>query len=263
MGIFGDLVKGAMGGFNTIPDAPPAPNVNTSSTLKRLASANAGALPEFENIAGDVNTFNVGQRGQMVRSAIPSFDAITGAESGVLNDWLAGRLSPSLVSQVRRNAASRAFEGGYGGTGFADNLEARDLGLSSLDLQGRGAQLAPGYLNTIAGITLPQQVSPSAFFLSPAQQLNTDQFNEEARYGRDWLQNQLDSIPDPYKAAIASDVGGIADVVGTAALTALGGVGGGAIGGAAGATAGSSLGGKIGGSSSGSSLGLDWLDAFI
>jgi hypothetical protein len=150
---------------------------------------------------------------------------------------------------------------------MADNLQARDLGLTSLDLQRQGASALPGYLATVGQLGMPQQYTPQMDFLNPAQQIGAEQWNETNRYGRDWLVNQLKAIPDPEKAAIAGDLGGIADVVGTAALAALGGVGGAAVG--MGAGAGASLGSSIGtaggggGGSGGGMVGGGWLDSLF
>lgn len=214
MGLFGDLVKDAMGGFAKKPKVPLAPNVNPQQAQRDAISGNQLALPELEELAGDVNEFNVGQRRDMLRGSIPGYDKLTAGTSDLLDDWIHGRLSDDTASAIRRHANARAFAGGYGGGGagsMKDFLEARDLGLGSVDLQRMGASAMPGYLGTMAQVALPRQFDPISWLISPEQQIRAQQWNEENRYGRDWLYNQLQAIPDPATAAIAQGVGGMVD----------------------------------------------------
>lgn len=254
MGIFGDLIMQAMGGFPTKPSVPAAPNVNPQAAQSQSITGNQAALPGLEDLASATNQFNMNQRQQLLGQAIPNYRGLTGGASNTLSDWLSGNLSPDVASAVRRNANARSFAGGYGGSGMADALQARDLGLTSLDLQKMGVSALPGYLGTTAQIGMPRQFDPAAGFISPMEQIAASQWNETNRYGRDWLQNQLDSLPDPGQAAIAKDVGGIGDVVGTALLSYLGG----GLGGVGGAAMGAQMGGAGGGGAGGFSLG-PWL----
>lgn len=204
-----------MGGFPSKPDVPSAPNVDPGVAQRAAVSNNQAALPGLEDLASGVNTFNTAQRRSMVDANIPGYENLTGGASGLLSNWLGGQISPDVASQVSRAAGARAYAGGYGGSGMADNLQARDLGLTSLDLQRAGMSALPGYLNTINNIAVPRQFDPTTEFLSPQEQIAASQWNESNRYSRDWLQNQLNSIPDPYTAAISGDLGQMADTVGS------------------------------------------------
>lgn len=215
MGLFSDLIQQAMGTFPKKPNVPAAPNVNPQAAQSQSITGNQAALPGLEDLASATNQFNVGQRQSMLESAVPGYRKLTGGASNTLSDWLSGNLSPDVASAVRRNSNARSFAGGYGGSGMADALQARDLGLTSLDLQKMGVSALPGYLGTTAQIGMPRQFDPAAGFISPMEQIEASQWNESNRYGRDWLQNQLDSLPDPARAAIAKDVGGMADTVGS------------------------------------------------
>lgn len=246
MGLFGDLVKGAMGGFPTVPDAPTAPFVNPEDAQMASIKGNRAALPELEGLGEDVNSFNLQQRAKALDS-VPGFRDVQAGGTDVLTNLLSGKVAPDVASQVGRRANAHAFQGGYQGSGMADFQDARNYGLTSMDLQGRGLAAAPGWLQSLMGTNVPPEFNVQAGFMSPTQTLGAQQWNESNRYQRDWLQNQLESIPDPETAAIAADVGGIADVVGTAALAWAGGALGVAAGGAAGGAIGGQLGGAIGG----------------
>jgi len=216
-GIFGTLIEDAMGGFPTKPNVPAAPNVNPQLAQTQATAGNQAALPGLESLAGATNQFNVGQRQSMLESAIPGYKGLTTGSSDVLSGWLNGQLSPDVASAVRRNANTRSFAGGYGGSGMADNLQARDLGLTSLDLQKMGMSALPGFLGTEAQIGLPKQYDPASGFLSPMEHIAASQWNETNRYGHDWLQNQLNSLPDPATAALAQAMGREVDTLESAA----------------------------------------------
>lgn len=259
MGIFGDLVKKAMGGFATIPDAPPPAHVDPQTAQRDSIRGNQQSLPDLMDLGSDYNAYMTRERRKAL-SAIPNWDRVSGGLADLIDDWSHGRLDQNAASDIWNHANAYALERGFGGGGpggMKQYLTARDLGIGREKLKQLAAQYGPSFLNTLGGFSLPKQFDPISGFISPSQQIEAQQWNENQRYGRDWLQNQLDSIPDPAEAAIASDVGGIADIVGTALLTALGGVGGAAIGGAAGGALGSSLGGQIGGSQGGAQSGLD------
>lgn len=249
MGLFGDLVIGALGGFPSKPDVPATPTINAQTAQATSTAGNKQALPGLEDLASTLNTYNQGQRTKAVNAGIPGYAAITGQGSNVLQSELRGELSPDVAASVRRNANTRAFAGGYAGSGAGGNLTARDLGLTSLDLQQRGQALAPGWLSAVNAIGVAPQVNPATGFISPEQQLSVDQTNANNTFSTQWLRNQLAALPDPQMAAIAKDVGGITDLVAAAALAWAGGGIGGALGGAGGAALGSNLGGQIGGGS--------------
>jgi hypothetical protein len=88
-----------------------------------------------------------------------------------------------------------------------DYLTARDLGLTSLDITGKGQSAAPGWLNSMFNIGVAPQVSPTTGFISPEQQLQQNQSNANMQFGTQWLKNQIDASGDP----IWRDVGGLMD----------------------------------------------------
>lgn len=211
MGLFGDLVTNALGGFPSKPEVPGAPNVNAQVAQGQATAGNQAALPGLEELASATNQFNVGQRQSMLNQAIPGYGGLTGQGSNVLSSWLSGNLSPDVASAVRRNAGSRAFAGGYGGSGMGENLTARDLGLTSTDLQKQGLQQLNPFVATTGQLGMPQQFLPQSQYVTTPEQIGINQWNETNRFGHDWLQNQLNALPDPATAAIARDVGGMVD----------------------------------------------------
>lgn len=254
MGIFGDLVKMGFDSFPKIPDAPDAPYVSPQIAQADSIAGNQAVLPSLQNIGRDINSYNLTERAKALNAGIPDYKRLTGANTSLLEDQLSGKIPDDVAAQVQRRSNSRAYAGGYGGSPAADNLFARDLGLTSMDIQARGQANLPPWLSLMGNLNVPPQFNVEGGFISPGQQIAAQQWNETNRFSQQWLQNQLDSIPDPETAAIANDVAGIADLIGTAALAWAGGAIGGMAGGAAGSTAGSQLGGMMGGGGGGGGM---------
>lgn len=250
MAIFSDLVQLGFDTFPKKPNAPAAPNVNPQAAEQRTAQGNLDTLPTLEEIARGVDTFNLSQRNKALTTAIPGYTNLVAGAGGTLGSWLRGEIPQDVAAQVNRSSAAQALAGGYGGSGMQDTLTARDLGLTSLDLQKAGVSALPSYLGTVGSLAIPKPFDVTSGFLTPGQDIAAEQFNELNRYSQTWLQNQLDALPDPAMAAIAKDVGGIADIAGTALLAWAGGGIGGMIGGAGGASAGAQLGARAGGAGS-------------
>ncbi len=211
--ILSDLITKAMGGYAKKPKVPNAPNVSGQDSQIQASKGNLAALPGLEDLANQTNEFNVGQYQKRMGQLIPGYQGIMGGASDNLTNWLNGVLSPDVASQVRRNANVRAFGGGYAGSGMGDNLQARDLGLTSLDLQQKGLSSLPGFIGA-SQLGAPAQYNPANDFLSTQEQIGLNQWNENSRYSRDWLQNQLNAIPDPATAAIARDTGTLVNPAG-------------------------------------------------
>lgn len=246
MGVFGTLVQGALGGFPTIPDAPAAPFVDPQSAQAASITGNMRALPDLMQLGSSVNQYNLAERAKLLSAGVPGYRAIADAGGEALAAGLRGELTDDLAREVSRRTNAQAFGGGYGGSGFGRALEARDLGRTSYDVQRAALAQAPGWLNTIGNLSVGQPFDVRSGFLSPEQQILASQWNETNRFNRDWLQNQLDSIPDPEQAALAQSVGSMTDLVASAALAwAGGGIGAAGAGGMAGGM-GAAQGGMMG-----------------
>ena len=248
MGLFGNLVKGAMGAFPTIPDFPDPAYADIGESQLKSTSLNKAALPGLQDLGEDVNAYNLAERAKALSAGIPGYDEITRTGSANLASQMRGELPDDVVSQIMRQSNSRAYAGGFGGSGASANMAARDLGLSSLALMQQGQAAAPGWLGAMNALAVPPQFDVQSGFVSPGMVHQATQWNELNRVDAEWMQNIMDSIPDPEKAAIADNLAGMADIGATVALTALGGAAGGAIGAGTsmGAAAGSAYGAQVG-----------------
>lgn len=101
--------------------------------------------------------------------AMPMYEQNMGIANALANEYLRGGIPGDVQGQVMRNAAVQRMQTGlFGQSGLGRNIVPRDLGLTSLDMQARGASLLAqtGQLATqVLQATMP--VSGRDFAVSP------------------------------------------------------------------------------------------------
>jgi hypothetical protein len=74
-------------------------------------------------------------------AAMPGYKANMAKTNEITSNYLVGKIPTDVVDQVFRNSAAKGFATGLYGGGLGRNLVAKDLGLTSLQLQTAGAGL--------------------------------------------------------------------------------------------------------------------------
>lgn len=226
MGTFGlgPLIGEALGAYGDKPKVPKFIPIDTTEAQGQAIAGNIKNLPEAQSLASKVNQFNQDEYNKMIDFALPG-----GREQITSNiaSLLRGELPDDVKSQVERNSAERAIAGGFFGSDFASNLTARDLGLTSLALTQQGLNSAERWLASAKAPTF----NVSSMFISPMQKIGVDVQQREFKFQRDWLKNQIKAMPDPFSAALASDLGSSLNDVFSAAGSYYGAAGGGGGGG--------------------------------
>jgi len=238
-GPVGTVVGGAVGLLGGLlssgkkPVVPAFNPVNLDTEQQKAIAGNQKNFAAAGDLATQTNTFNQSELSRMLRAAIPNYDALVGKQGEVVGSMLSGQLSPDVIAQIQRNAAERAGSGGYGNTAMSRNLEARDLGLTSLQLQTQGLSAAERWMQSTKQLAVPGQMDVASMFLSPSQRVAATVANNTGQYNRDLYANTVAAAPDPTMKAIGSfltQAGGLAVGYGmsnsfTPAGTSTGGVG--------------------------------------
>lgn len=112
----------------------------------------------------------------------PNLTGTNAAASQALLSKLRGELSPGTINQIQDAAARFGVGAGIPGSGLTRNMAARNIGLTSEQLQREGLSAYPGLMSSIAQT---QMVSPA---------LQTEIASQNALYG---------AAPDPREAAAA------------------------------------------------------------
>jgi hypothetical protein len=74
-------------------------------------------------------------------SVMPGYKQNMEKTNQITSNYLAGKIPQDVVDQIFRNSAAKGFTTGLYGGGIGRNIVARDLGLTSLQLQSAGAGL--------------------------------------------------------------------------------------------------------------------------
>lgn len=157
---------------------------------QQAIAGNAASLPALQAQAQQINTFNQDELQRLLERALPGYNKLRDKTTGVIRDWLAGKIPDDVSDEVMRRSAGRALYGGFGGSGMARNLTARDLGLTSLDLVGKGMDAASKWIsNARSGIS---QFDVSSMFIRPEFQAQFAAQERNAQFQRDYVQNQWD-----------------------------------------------------------------------
>lgn len=180
-----DFFAGLAEGKPTIPAFTP---IDVQKEQQKALEGNLAALPGAQKLASGINTFNTTELERMLAIMIPGYANMRDKISGNIQDQLAGKIPLDVSSAVHRNSAVKSLYGGFGGTGAAKNLTARDLGLVSLDLTQKGLDAATRWMSA----TKVPQFDVSSMFISPGFQAQFAQQERDSRFQRDYVSNLND-----------------------------------------------------------------------
>jgi hypothetical protein len=207
----GSLLGGLFGGKK--PKIPELKPIDFAREQQQAIRQNIEALEPATQLAQRTTQAEQTQLEAQLRRAIPGYDQLVQQASKNIGAALAGEISPEVSAQVQRSAAGRALMGGYAGTGAGRALTARDLGLTSMQLQNQGLAQAQNFIQQQRTFGMVQPFSVSSMFITPAQRIGAIQEQQARQYGRDVTAAQVAAAPSPMQQAAQSaftNVGNIA-----------------------------------------------------
>jgi len=145
-----------------------------------------GRLSNFLEKTNDRS--NQQYRGDLFRSS-PTLRGNIGQQGRNTSSFLRGEIPADVQALVKNNAAETSLFGGFNGSQMGRNLVARDLGLTSLDLIGRGNQGLEQQFGLASRLN-PYQSSTLDYLLNPGQ-LQSNQTNENRYINQSANQNAL------------------------------------------------------------------------
>lgn len=175
--------------FGGRPDVPAFVPVNAAAEQRKAIAGNAAALPAAMELGSSINAFNQAELDKMWNTSFGGYyDKIRSSIGRNANDLISGKIPTDVQNAIQSNAAVRSLYGGYGGSGLGRNLVARDLGLTSLDLMTRGLDSATKWM----AATRAPQFDVTSMFISPTTQLQHAVNERNARFQREYVENQWD-----------------------------------------------------------------------
>lgn len=150
-------VDSFLGEFNTLWDNPVGRAMLPA--VDQALTNNEQNLGRYSDIAGQLSMGDQDTRLAMLDRAAPSWRDERDQAARVNASLLKGEIPPDVRQALARSGAEGALQGGFGGSGAARNMMARDLGITSLDLTQQGQGNAQSWQDLLYRIAVPQQTT--------------------------------------------------------------------------------------------------------
>jgi len=180
------------------PNVPNLPTLNLQEEAKKAIGANTENLPAAEALTSATNLFTRQQITDMLNASVPGFSGMADTAGKNIEALLQGEIPQDVKDAISRSDAASSLTGGFGGTEASRNLVARDLGLTSLQLTSQGLSSAESWTKAMASLYEPSMLNVSSMFISPMQQYQTDNEQNQQQFQRQWMQNQINAMPAPW-----------------------------------------------------------------
>lgn len=228
--IAGALVGGALNSFGSKVKIPDLPSIDPNAVQQQTISGNQNALPGAEQLASDVNSFNIKQQ---LAALTQTLNVLAPGQlqkvQGIVNSQLNGEVPTDVQAQLQRQSVAGAYGRGYGpGSQIASNDYLRNFGLTSMGIQQQGEQ---GF-QALAGMGPKTPLfDVSSMFYSPQQRLQFAFQDRQAQYNVNLMKAQVAAAPDPAMAQLGQAFDNFFKTWESVGMGALGSMGGGAGGG--------------------------------
>ena len=208
----GSLLGGLFGGKK--PKVPELKPIDFAGEQRQAIQQNIASLQPATELAQKTTAAEQSQLESQLRRAIPGYDQLIAQAGQNIGASLRGEVSQDVQSQLQRSAAGRALGGGFGGgSGMGRALSARDLGLTSMQIQNQGLNQAQNFIQQQRTTGMAQPFSVSSMFITPAQRIGAIQQQQQLQYGRDLTAAQVAAAPSPMQQSAQTaftNFGGIA-----------------------------------------------------
>lgn len=147
--------------------------VNATDEASKALGFNMSNMGGFQTMASQVNQTSVNDKLKALSVFAPQWQTERDQASNINQSWMRGEVSADTQSQLARNAAlSSVITGQSSGPSAARGVLARDLGLTSTQLQQQGQTNSRSWTE-LNNSLIPQQVS--AFDIMQQSGLSTQQ----------------------------------------------------------------------------------------
>lgn len=116
-------------------------DVDATVEASRALGFNMENAAQFGQLADSLSKMAQQTRMDLLATADPRALELSAIADENAAAMMSGRISADVQANLARTGAMKALQGGFAGGQMQRNLEARDLGLTSLDLQQRGTEM--------------------------------------------------------------------------------------------------------------------------
>lgn len=177
------LFSASEGIYGRRPTVPGA--IDYGAALGDTIRTNINLIPSLSDLANQSTQLY----SQLMETAYPGITGLKNLGTEQIGSFLRGEVPEDVRRQLQRTAAERGATTGTAGSPFNKALEARDLGLTSLNLIQGGLSAAERWIAQARS----QTFDFSRMFYGPED----TQRQAENEWQRQWLANQVAAAPDP------------------------------------------------------------------
>ena len=192
-----DLLPSGDYNFTTTPvtwqDVRPQ-QVSATSAADEALQYNQSRLGQFTKMAKDLTEADTAVKMAQLDKFVPQWRSQRDTAAAINDAYMRGEIPTDVANRLKRDAAFTAvMSSGYGGEDNTRSITARDLGLTSLDLQQRGQAGAQSWTQLMAGL-MPQQTTAAGVMgtlgLTSSQTLETSLQNAQNQLNADTVNSQ-------------------------------------------------------------------------
>jgi len=204
IGAVGSIAGGALKAFGGGSSTPSYSKVNLAgvnlSDPNQFLSQYSSQMEEFpwlRQTTQQLNQAGMQDYTSLLNQLYPGLTSQLGQVSSIANSYLKGQIPADVQSQIQRATAQQSLQGGFTGTGMSGALTARDLGLTSMNLQQTGMGIMSQGVNMAKGM-IPGYINPAQLMFSPSQLM---QRSDQANYFNTQTKNQTALLNAGYAQA--------------------------------------------------------------
>lgn len=190
------------------PEVPEWKPVLLPEQQGQAIQANLSQLPKLEDLASELNRFNVDELQTQLASLIPGYQEKLALAGENVAAGLRGQLPKDVTDYLQREAAQRGVtlgttgsQGARGVSQFQEHDYLRTLGLTSLDETRRSLDTFQRW--TAMAANMNQRFNVTSMFITPLDQFQATFQNQQAQFNVDWLKNQISALPSNEEMAYA------------------------------------------------------------
>lgn len=211
--------------FDRKPIIPELPEVDLQGAQTEAIAGNLQSLPSLMRLGRGVNTYLTDEIARAAEKILPGYGKLMASGTDAIQRGVEGDLPAGVEQALKRYGAE------YGiGSGTGPESEFGRFGTVSL-LGKESLKYSMNMLNTAERwLSQARSATPlfnfQSMFVTPAQQLATDQYNQQTQWQHQWMKNQLEAAPEGWEAAVQ----GFLDWAATTGLNIAGAYAGGGMG---------------------------------
>ena len=191
------------------PKIPKYKKVDPDAEQKAAISSNLASFDSAKELADRTTMADQERLESIISRTLPDYRNMLSGAGSAISNMIAGNLPMADQGMIMRQAAERGGAMGLGGSQAGRNLTARDLGLSQMQLIGRGLSAFNSFSSNLRQNFTVNPMSQTSMYMTPQQRSGNAMSENRFAYNAAVGKAQSDAANNPFNRAM-NFVGGAA-----------------------------------------------------